>query len=323
MERVSTFKAPSALKRWVSRAKVDGLTARPKPFPLRRQEFREEPGMTRFVFLWALACLLAVNAEARVWTDATGSVQVEAEYINVKDGIVRLRKPDGKIATVPLNKLSLPDQEFVHKQVSQPDSNRPATDSGWGTSTPRLDESIRNNPNDAKAYYRRGLARLHNRMLPEAIADLQKAIDLDPEMAVAYDARGSVYREMGNFAKAHQDFSLAIQRDPELASAYRHRGENLPAFSRTPEGKLELSEARERFRKKYHTGLGVRRDAPCQDACSTPGNVSWAPIVLQLAKVDFDRARELESRQAGRCDARPKKTRLSDSTRGQTALGSP
>ena len=53
-------------------------------------------------------------ALARKWTDSTGKFSVEAEFVEFKDGKVRLKKEDGEIVTVPLEKLSQEDQQFIH-----------------------------------------------------------------------------------------------------------------------------------------------------------------------------------------------------------------
>ncbi len=54
----------------------------------------------------------------RTWTDTSGNT-VEAAFVKLEDGVVHLRRPDGKIAPVPLEKLSKQDQEFVSEQAGQ------------------------------------------------------------------------------------------------------------------------------------------------------------------------------------------------------------
>ena len=60
----------------------------------------------------------ADNASAREWTDITGAFRIEAELVEYKDGVVRLRKTDGSIVSVPLAKLSKADQNYVLKPDS-------------------------------------------------------------------------------------------------------------------------------------------------------------------------------------------------------------
>lgn len=62
-----------------------------------------------------------VRTEYRLWTDASGKFQVEAEYVAVVDGKVQLRRKDGREISVPLARLSKADQEEVKKlQAANP-----------------------------------------------------------------------------------------------------------------------------------------------------------------------------------------------------------
>lgn len=71
--------------------------------------------MQRIVILtvFATLCLPAAPLTARQWTDNTGAFTVEAELVEVSGNIMRLRKPDGQIVTVPLDRLSAADREYV------------------------------------------------------------------------------------------------------------------------------------------------------------------------------------------------------------------
>jgi beta-lactamase regulating signal transducer with metallopeptidase domain len=53
----------------------------------------------------------------RIWNDSSGAFSLEAEFGGVKDGKVSLKKADGKTITLPLDKLSKEDQDFVAKQA--------------------------------------------------------------------------------------------------------------------------------------------------------------------------------------------------------------
>lgn len=57
--------------------------------------------------------LLASPVVARQWTSRAGGFTVEAELVDVKDGKVILRKTDGSQISVPLEKLSLGDVQFI------------------------------------------------------------------------------------------------------------------------------------------------------------------------------------------------------------------
>jgi hypothetical protein len=54
----------------------------------------------------------------RTWTDATGNYKVEAEYRGIINGMVILKKKDGKIIKLPMEKLSEQDQKWL-KQLGK------------------------------------------------------------------------------------------------------------------------------------------------------------------------------------------------------------
>ena len=69
----------------------------------------------------------APMALARTWTDSTGKHTVEAEFIDMKDGKVRLKKEDGKTITIPIEKLSDEDQQFVKSLTDEASPSKKAT----------------------------------------------------------------------------------------------------------------------------------------------------------------------------------------------------
>jgi hypothetical protein len=52
----------------------------------------------------------------RTWNDASGAFSVDAQFVGVEDGKVKLKKPNGKIIAVPLDNLSQEDKDFVAQQ---------------------------------------------------------------------------------------------------------------------------------------------------------------------------------------------------------------
>jgi formylglycine-generating enzyme required for sulfatase activity len=56
------------------------------------------------------------TALARKWTESTGKYTVEAEFVDFKDGKVRLKKESGTVVAIPLERLSAADQEWVKQQ---------------------------------------------------------------------------------------------------------------------------------------------------------------------------------------------------------------
>ena len=71
-----------------------------------------------YVLCLALAVTgLGINAiGAREWTDSTGTHSVEAEFLSVSDGVVRLKRTDRTIISVPIEKLSKVDRQYAQSQ---------------------------------------------------------------------------------------------------------------------------------------------------------------------------------------------------------------
>jgi hypothetical protein len=57
-------------------------------------------------------------ADSRTWKDATGTFSLEAEFVEVTDGNVKLKKDDGTIVEVPISRLSSGDQQYVKTHQS-------------------------------------------------------------------------------------------------------------------------------------------------------------------------------------------------------------
>ena len=73
----------------------------------------------RLGFIVVALCLLFLRpAFARTWTDSSGAHKVEAELLKVDGEIVHLKKADGAVIKVPLNKFCEDDQAFVRQQFA-------------------------------------------------------------------------------------------------------------------------------------------------------------------------------------------------------------
>jgi hypothetical protein len=65
-------------------------------------------------------------AWARQWTDATGKHTLEAELVESEYGTVRLKKRNGQIISLRLDKLSHADQEYVRSKMNEAGSASPS-----------------------------------------------------------------------------------------------------------------------------------------------------------------------------------------------------
>ena len=74
------------------------------------------------------------------------------------------------------------------------------------------------------AYSNRGNAYYDLEGYNEAIADYNRAIELDPKCATAYSNRGTAYSGLNKYDEAMEDYNRAIELDPNDATAYSNRG---------------------------------------------------------------------------------------------------
>ena len=61
----------------------------------------------------------------RTWLDATGEHRIEAAYVGLDGGKVKLKRADGKEIAVPLEKLSKADQRYVQELQATKKSANP------------------------------------------------------------------------------------------------------------------------------------------------------------------------------------------------------
>lgn len=85
------------------------------------------------------------------------------------------------------------------------------------------DKAIQFNPQNARAYWCRGLLHGSFREWDQAVADFTSAITIDPKDANAYEGRGDANYHLGNTDAAYADFTRAIEADPNYSLPYLGR----------------------------------------------------------------------------------------------------
>ncbi len=68
------------------------------------------------------------GATPRTWTDSAGKFRVDAELVGVADQKVRLRKADGAIVEVPIERLSPEDQRYARKWLASKEGTEKAAE---------------------------------------------------------------------------------------------------------------------------------------------------------------------------------------------------
>jgi lipoprotein NlpI len=83
---------------------------------------------------------------------------------------------------------------------------------------------IAGNPKNARAHLLRGAGYEALQQHREAIADFDKALELEPRLAVAYDHRGSERLKLGLIKEAISDFDRYLELEPKQVPGHWKRG---------------------------------------------------------------------------------------------------
>jgi tetratricopeptide (TPR) repeat protein len=81
----------------------------------------------------------------------------------------------------------------------------------------------------------------------QALADFNRAIEVDPEDAWAIGSRGQTYRLMGRYDEALADLNRAIELDPDQDWVIAERGETYRLVERYDEALADLDRAIELY----------------------------------------------------------------------------
>ncbi|MDC0937351.1 SHD1 domain-containing protein, partial [Pirellulales bacterium] len=103
----------------------------------------------------------------RIWVDATGEHKVDAEFVELAGGKVRLRRADGRIIALPLDKLSPADQDEARRLAAGPGAARDASD-------PFGDSAVEEPAADRPAPVRRKPQRQEGDFLPGDIVEAKR-----------------------------------------------------------------------------------------------------------------------------------------------------
>ena len=87
-----------------------------------------------------------------------------------------------------------------------------------------LDKAIQLDPTYVKAYYNRVLTYTDLGEWKNVVADCTRMMHLDPQCVVVYYHRAVAYGGLQEWQKAIDDCSTAIERNPKFAAAYSYRG---------------------------------------------------------------------------------------------------
>jgi tetratricopeptide (TPR) repeat protein len=106
-----------------------------------------------------------------------------------------------------------------------------------------FNRAIELNPNNAWAITRRGVIYWSLKQYPAALADLDQAIELEPNYAWGFAVRGFAYGVLGQYTEALADLDRAIELVPDKAGVHYGRGLLHLAMSVPDQAQADLSQA--------------------------------------------------------------------------------
>lgn len=140
-----------------------------------------------------------------------------------------------------------------------------------------LNKAIDIDGKSALAYFNRGIIFEDAKKYDQALANYNRSVDLDPGFAQVYNNRGNLFSGAGRYDQAIADFNKAVKLEPHFSQAYNNRG-SLYANS----GKYDLALAD--FNKAVEFNPGNPK------AYSNRGNVLASMKKYDEAIADFSKA---------------------------------
>jgi tetratricopeptide (TPR) repeat protein len=99
----------------------------------------------------------------------------------------------------------------------------------------------------------RGEVKLHHSQIEEALADINKALELDPQNSSAYRVRAEVMLNTREFAAAMRDLDKALEINPTEMAILRVRGELFFELGDYHKALVDLQAADRCIRNHEHT----------------------------------------------------------------------
>ena len=123
-----------------------------------------------------------------------------------------------------VQQVELKEDMSAELQALATQANELLTAGKWDKAVIKLNELVKQIPENAMVYAARGDAYSASQKFDEALADYDAVIRLEPENGKARNIRANLYRDMERNDEALADFTESIRLDPEHAFPHVSRG---------------------------------------------------------------------------------------------------
>lgn len=220
------------------------------------------------------------DAAPREWLDKTEKHETTAKYVSSSADAVRLQKSDGKVVTVPLDKLSDIDRQYVREKCWLEGEGK------RGVGAKKLDPKV-------EMEMKMAAVCLAACRMDEAATHYRTALHIKPDLAEAENGLGEVEAKKGRMGEAIQHFQMALAINPVFAEARNGLGLALVKRGQAGQAFAEFRLALV-IRPDYaeaHNGMGL---ALMQLARSTPNDTYTSRLRMHEAVAQFQETLRLK-----------------------------
>jgi tetratricopeptide (TPR) repeat protein len=145
------------------------------------------------------------------------------------------------------------------------------------------------NPNYANAWFNRGELRYAKGNYTEAIDDYNQALRLNPRDAAAYNSRGHARYRIGQFREALDDYNQSVQFDSKNAAAFTNRGDaymDQGQYERAATDYRTAIQLDSKYGRAYQSAAWLMATCPDERFRDTKKAIEAAEKALQLDGAD-------------------------------------
>jgi TonB family protein len=153
----------------------------------------------------------ALNPDLEKELRIAGADDLLVAAIREKSPVIKVSAtPQPKVEAVPVSTPKQPDAAFYQNRA-----NANFVMGEYDTAIADYNKAVELNSKDSTIFFSRALAHYNNKSFNLAIADFDKVVELDPKEAMAYFKRGAALEKVGNFDKALTDYKKAVELDTD------------------------------------------------------------------------------------------------------------